>query len=278
MGRVEGKVAFITGAARGQGRAEAVRLAQEGADIIALDVAAPVETNIAPAATMEDLKETARAVEALDRRVIQGQFDVRDFDGMNTFLKGAVAELGRLDIVIANAGLWNYGLTEEITEEAWRTVIDVVLTGVWHTAKAAVPILKEQRQGGSIIFTSSVGGLAPYANVAHYGAAKHGVVGLMRTLALELGPSSIRVNTVHPTSVNTPLVHNAPTYALFAPDLTEEQRTPEALEPRFQAPHVLPVGLIEPEDVANAVLWLASDEARYVTGVTLPVDAGNLLT
>jgi (+)-trans-carveol dehydrogenase len=274
VGRVEGKVAFVTGAARGQGRAEAVRLAEEGADIIAFDVAAPVETNVAPPATPEDLAETARQVAALGRRIITEQIDVRDYDALKHCLDAAVAELGRLDIVVANAGLWSYGLSEDLTEEAWQVVIDVVLTGVWHTTKAAIPILKKQGTGGSIILTSSVGGLKAYLNTSHYVAAKHGVVGLMRTLALELAPFNIRANTVNPTSVNTPLIHNPATYALFAPDMAEPSE--DVVRERFQGTQLLQQPWVEPSDVANAVLFLASEESRYITGVTLPIDLGSL--
>jgi SDR family mycofactocin-dependent oxidoreductase len=277
MSRFDGKVAFITGAARGQGRAEAVRLAKEGADIIAIDIAAAVGTNIAAPATPEDLAETVRMVEQLDRRIYSAQADVRDYDKLKFVLDEGVAELGRLDIVIANAGMWSYGLAHELTEEAWQTVIDVDLTGVWHTMKAVIPILKQQGTGGSIILTSSALGLMASPNVAHYVAAKHGLVGLMRTLALELASDNIRVNTVNPTSVNTDLIQNAPTYELFAPDLAPADRTREAIVPRFAALTPMNIPWVEADDVANAVAWLASDDARYVTGITLPVDAGQLL-
>jgi (+)-trans-carveol dehydrogenase len=269
MGRVEGKVAFITGAARGQGRAEAIRLAQEGADIIAVDICAPVETSIGEPSTPEDLAETVRAVKALHRRIVAAEVDVRDFDALNAALVDGVAQLGRLDIVVANAGMWSYGLAEELSAVAWQTVIDVVLTGVWHTTKAAIPILKAQGTGGSIIITSSGAGVKAYHHIAHYVSAKHGVVGLMRSLALELAPHFIRVNTINPSNVNTDLIHNAPTYELFAPDLAPADRTKETVAPRFQTLSVLPVPWVEPEDIADVVLWLASDESRYVTG--LPV-------
>ncbi len=277
MAQLEGKVAFITGAARGQGRAEAVRFAREGAGIIAIDIAAPIETSIAAPATPADLAETVRLVEAVGGTIYSAQADVRDYDKLKFVLDEGVAELGRLDIVVANAGLWSYGLAHELTELAWDTVIDVDLTGVWHTTKAAIPILKQQGTGGSIILTSSALGLKTSPNVAHYVAAKHGVVGLMRTLALELAPDNIRVNTVNPTSVNTDLIQNAQTYELFAPDLAPEDRTREVISARFEATNALKLPWVEAEDVANAVLWLASDEARYVTGITLPVDAGTLL-
>ena len=277
MGRVEGKVAFITGAARGQGRSHAIRLAQEGADIIAVDLAAQVDSVPYPMATPDDLAQTVKEVEALDRRIIATQADVRDYGALKKALDDGVAELGRLDIVSANAGIFSFGRTEDLPEQTWQDMIDTNLTGVWHAAKAAIPHLRAGGRGGSIILTSSTAGLKALENTGHYNSAKHGVVGLMRTLALELAPDMIRVNSVHPTSVDTGMVQNAPTYALFAPDLPEQDRTRERLAERFQALNALPIPWVEPADISNAVLWLASDESRYVTGVTLPVDAGSLL-
>jgi (+)-trans-carveol dehydrogenase len=273
-GRVEGKVAFITGAARGQGRSHAITLAREGADIIAVDICKQVDSAPYPMATREDLAETVRQVEALDRRIVAAQADVRDYYGVKAALDEAVAELGRLDIVSANAGIFSFGTLDEMDETTWQDMIDTNLTGPWHTAKAAIPHL---RAGGSIIVTSSMAGLKASPNLGHYVTAKHGLVGLMRTLALELAPDFIRVNSIHPTSVNTDMIHNAPTYALFAPDLQEDQRTKETLEPRFQALDVLPIPWVEPVDISNALLFLASDEARYITGVALPVDAGGTI-
>ena len=272
MGRVEGKVAFITGAARGQGRSHAIRLAQEGADIIAVDLAAQVDSVPYPMATPDDLAQTVKEVEALDRRIIATQADVRDYGALKKALDDGVAELGRLDIVSANAGIFSFGRTEDLPEQTWQDMIDTNLTGVWHAAKAAIPHLRAGGRGGSIILTSSTAGLKALENTGHYNSAKHGVVGLMRTLALELAPDMIRVNSVHPTSVNTGMVQNAPTYALFAPDLPEQDRTRERLAERFQALNALPIPWVEPADISNAVLWLASDESRYVTGVTLPVE------
>jgi (+)-trans-carveol dehydrogenase len=277
MGRVEGKVAFITGAARGQGRSHAIRLAQEGADIIAVDLAGQIDSVPYRMATPDDLAQTVKEVEALDRRIIATEADVRDYGALKKALDDGVAELGRLDIVSANAGIFSFGLTQDLPEQTWQDVIDTNLTGVWHTAKAAIPHLRAGGHGGSIILTSSTAGLKAMENTGHYTAAKHGVVGLMRTLALELAPDMIRVNSVHPTTVNTDMVQNAPTYALFAPDLPEQDRTKDRLEERFQALNVLPIPWVEPVDISNAVLWLASDESRYVTGVTLPVDAGSLI-
>ena len=275
-GRVEGKVAFITGAARGQGRSHAVRLAQEGADIIAVDICRGFADSTAPAATPEDLAETADMIKNLDRRVVTAQVDVRDYAALKAALDGGVEELGRLDIVVANAGIGTTGVKlHKMAESIWEETIDINLGGVWKTVKAAVPHLKMGGRGGSVIITSSVGGLKTYPQVGHYIAAKHGVVGLMRTFAVELGAESIRVNTIHPTHVNTPLLMNEPTYRMFRPDL--ENPGPADLAPICQSFHFLPIPWVEPVDISNAVLFLASDEARYITGVTLPVDAGSLL-
>ena len=275
MGRVEGKVAFVTGAARGQGRSHALRLAQEGADIIAIDIEDQIGSVPYGMATPEDMAETVRQIEALDRRIVAAKADVRDFDQVKRAVDDGVAQLGRLDIVAANAGIASFGVSDELSEETWRDMIDVNLTGVWHATKAATTHIRAGGRGGSIVLTSSTAGLEPYPNLSHYTAAKHGVVGLMRTLAVELAPEFIRVNSVHPTSVNTDMINNAAMYELFAPDLPESERTKENLAPRFQSMNALPIPWVEAVDISNAVLFLASDEARYITGVTLPVDAGS---
>jgi len=274
-GRVAGKVAFITGAARGQGRSHAIRLAQEGADIIAVDLVGQIDTVPYPMSTPDDLAQTVKEVEALDRRIVATQADVRDYAALKAAVDDGVAQLGKLDIVSANAGIFSFGSLEELDDKTWQDMIDVNLTGVWHAAKAAIPHLRANG-GGSMILTSSTAGLMAIPHIGHYTSAKHGVVGLMRTLAVELAPDMIRVNSVHPTSVNTDMIQNAATYALFAPDLPEAQRTKEVLGERFQTLNALPIPWVEPVDISNAVLWLASDEARYVTGVTLPIDAGSL--
>ena len=275
-GRVDGKVAFITGAARGQGRSHAVRLAEEGADIIAVDICRGFEHSPAPAATPEDLAETADMVKNLDRRIVTAEVDVRDFDALKAAVDSGVEQLGRLDIVVANAGIGTTGVKlHKMSEDSWEETIDVNLGGVWKTVKAAVPHLLAGGRGGSVIITSSVGGLKAYPQVGHYVTAKHGVVGLMRTFAVELGQHSIRVNTVHPTHVNSPLLMNESTYRLFRPDL--QNPGPDDLAPICQSFHFLPIPWVTPADISNAVLFLASDEARYITGVTLPVDAGSLL-
>ncbi|OBG12975.1 3-ketoacyl-ACP reductase [Mycolicibacterium celeriflavum] len=276
-GRVEGKVAFVSGAARGQGRSHAVRLAEEGADIIAVDVCKRISSQSdIPAATPDDLAETADLVKNLNRRVITAEVDVRDYDAVKAVVDSGVEQFGRLDIIIANAGIGNGGNTLDKTrEDDWRDMIDVNLSGVWKTVKAGVPHLLSGGRGGSIILTSSVGGLKPYPHTGHYIAAKHGVIGLMRTFAVELGQHSIRVNAVCPTNVNTPLFMNEGTMKLFRPDL--ENPGPDDLAVAAQFMHVLPVGWVEPIDVSNAVLFLASDESRYITGLPVTVDAGSML-
>jgi (+)-trans-carveol dehydrogenase len=271
-GKLEGKVAFITGAARGQGRSHAVRLAQEGADIIAVDLCAQVASVPYPMATPEDLAQTVKEVEALDRRIVATQADVRDYDAVKQALDEGVAQLGRLDIVSANAGIVSYGRAEELAEQTWQDVIDTDLTGEWHAAKAAIPHLRAGGRGGSIILTSSDAGLKASQNLAHYVAAKHGVIGLMRTLALELAPDFIRVNALAPTTVDTPMSHNEATYRLFRPDL--KNPTADDMAGPATALNVLPIPWVEPVDISNALVFLASDQARYITGVVLPVDAG----
>ncbi|MET0704050.1 MAG: mycofactocin-coupled SDR family oxidoreductase [Mycobacterium sp.] len=276
MDRVRGKVALVTGAARGQGRSHALRLAEEGADIIALDVAAELPFIPYRTGTPEELDETISEVKKLERRAVRVTADVRDFDAVHHLVSDAVAELGRLDIVCANAGLGaNPHLAHELPEQEWEQLVSVNMTGVWKTCKVAIPHMLDGDRGGSIILTASVAGLRAYANIAHYAAAKHGVVGIMKTLALELAPRSIRVNCVVPTQVATPMILNETMYRLFRPDLEEPgiDDFAEASAARI----ALPIPWVEPIDVSNAVLFLASNEARYISGVALPVDGGSLL-
>jgi SDR family mycofactocin-dependent oxidoreductase len=265
-GRLEGKVALVSGAARGQGRSHVVRLAQEGADIIAFDVCRQLDTVPYPMAVPEDLGQTVELVEELDRRIVAREADVRDAAAVQALVDEGMREFGRLDVVCANAGI--AAIVENtwtMTDDQWEEVIAVDLTGVWKTVKAAVPAVIEAGNGGSIVITSSTAGVKGIPGMGHYAAAKHGVVGLMRTLANELAPHSIRVNTVHPTGVNTPMIVNdvATQWMSRAADLVNMQ-------------NALPVALVEPVDITNAIVWLASDDARYVTGVSLPVDAGFL--
>ncbi|MHA7651862.1 mycofactocin-coupled SDR family oxidoreductase [Mycobacterium sp. ML4] len=276
-GRVEGKVAVVTGAARGQGRSHALRLAEEGADIIAVDVCKPIVKNTTiPASTPEDLAETADLVKGLNRRIVTAEVDVRDFDALKAAVDSGVEQLGRLDIIVANAGIGNGGDTLDKTSEYdWQEMIDVNLSSVWKTVKAGVPHIRAGGKGGSIILTSSVGGLKAYPHCGSYVAAKHGVVGIMRSFAVELGQHMIRVNSVHPTHVATPMLHNEGTFKMFRPDL--ENPGPDDMAPICQMFHTLPIPWVEAQDVSNAVLFFASDESRYITGVTLPVDAGACL-
>jgi (+)-trans-carveol dehydrogenase len=274
-GRLAGKVAFITGAARGQGRSHAIRLAAEGADIIAVDRCGPLPTVAYPLASPADLAETVASVEALDRRIVARQADVRDLASLDRAVREGVAELGRLDIVAANAGILSSGSLAELSEQAWREMIDVNLSGVWRTCRVAIPHLIAGGRGGSIILTSSVAGLKSYPNMAHYVAAKHGVTGLARALATELAAYRIRVNSVHPTQVDTDMIQNSVMYRLFRPDLDHPGREDFAAASR--ATGLLPIDWVESADVSSALLFLASDEARYITGTALPVDAGALI-
>lgn len=264
-GRLVGKVALISGAARGQGRSHAVRFAEEGADIIAFDICRQVATAPYPLATLEDLKETQRLVEGLGRRIVAAEADVRDTTAVQAVVDEGYAEFGRLDIVCANAAFTCYvPNTWSITEDQWNDMLGVNLTGVWKTVSAAIPAMLEADNGGSIAITSSSAGTKGMVNLGHYVTAKHGLVGLMRTLANELAPHNIRVNTIHPTGVRTKLLDN---------DHIRDFLTAHA-EWDANISNALPVDLVEPEDISNAIVWLASDEGRYVTGVSLPVDAG----
>ncbi len=271
MGSLDGKVAFITGAARGQGRSHAVHLAREGADIIAVDICADIPSNGYPMASRDELAETADLVESVGGKIVAAVADVRDFAELKSALDAGVEQFGRLDIVCANAGIatMSFGeLTIEEELEMWTDVIDVNLTGALHTAKAAIPHILAGGRGGSIVFTSSTAGLKGFggaqAGGLGYAASKHGIVGLMLTLANALAPHSIRVNTVHPTAVNTMMAVN--------PAMTAFLENYPGGGPHLQNP--MPVGLLEPEDISHAIAFLVSDAAQYITGVTLPVDAG----
>ncbi|MGV9867742.1 mycofactocin-coupled SDR family oxidoreductase [Rhodococcus koreensis] len=275
QGRVHGKVALVTGAARGQGRSHAVRLAEEGADIIAVDICAPVATAPYPLAEPADLKETVRLVEATGRRILARQGDVRDLAFLQQTVEDGVAELGRLDIVLANAGIAHYSPAIDLDAENWTEMIDVNLNGVWWTVKAALPHLLAGGEGGSIVLTSSTAGLRGMENCVHYATAKHGLVGMMRVLALELGRHNIRVNTVHPNSTNTDMLQNDPTYALFLPG--KENPTQEQFQRVARNLNVLPMPWSEPSAISDAIAFLVSDDAKNITGVTLPVDAGQAI-
>ncbi len=276
MGRVDGEVAFITGAARGQGRAHAIRLAEEGADIVGVDLLDDIGTVPFGLGTQADLDETAALVRATGRAMVACQVDVRNLASVEAAVADGLAAFGFISIVSANAGIISYQPGHLLSPGAWKDVIDVNLTGAWHTVRAVVPSMIAARRGGSIVLTSSMAGVRGVPNAVHYTAAKHGVIGLMRAFAAELAPHAIRVNCVLPSSVNTPMVHNETVYGLFNPEVTPA--TLADAMPAFVRRHPLRVPWMEPADIAQAVLWLASGEARYVTGVTLPVDAGFLLT
>jgi (+)-trans-carveol dehydrogenase len=272
MARLDGKVAFVTGAARGQGRSHALRLAEEGANIVALDLCEQIESVPYEMSNEEDLNETVRQVEDLDQRIVARKADVRDLAQVEAVVEEGISEFGRIDVVCANAGIFTLGPAHELSRSDWDDVIDTNLTGVWKTCRAVIPHMIERGEGGSIVITSSTAGIKGYANTAHYTASKHAVVGLARSMANELAPYMIRVNTVHPTSVDTPMIQNEMTYGLFRPDL--EHPTRDDAREAFQALNALPIPWVEARDISNAVLWLASDEARYVTGIMVPVDAG----
>lgn len=271
-GRLEDKVALITGAARGIGRAQAVRFAQEGADIVALDVCGPIDTVLVPHSTPDDLDTTASLIREAGGRVHTEIVDVRDLAGMQAATDRGAARFGGLDVVCATAGITSRGMAVELDENAWRTMLDVNLTGVWHTCRAGAPHLIA-RGAGSVILTSSIAGLRGLVGVAHYTAAKHGVVGLMRSMANELAPHHVRVNCVNPTNVDTPMIQNDVVSSAFRPDLDRPPTRAEFAD-AARSMNMLAVPWIDPLDVANAALFLASDEARYITAITLPVDAG----
>jgi len=268
MGKLEGKVAFITGAARGQGRSHAIRLAQEGADIIAVDICRQIDSVPYPMSTPDDLAETAKEVEALDRRIFTAQADVRDEAQLKQAFDQGTAEIGAVSIVLANAGIAPMAVPEDEPHQAWQDVVDVNLTGVFNTVETAIPSMIASGNGGAIVLTSSTAGIngigGPTRGGLGYTAAKHGVVGLMRSYANTLAQYSIRVNSVHPTGVNTPMVVNDAMQKFLAQD-------PQLSNSMANA---LPVDMVEPVDISNAIVWLVSADARYVTGVTLPVDAG----
>ncbi|MBF4994417.1 mycofactocin-coupled SDR family oxidoreductase [Arthrobacter gandavensis] len=267
MGKLDGKVAFITGAARGQGRSHALKLAEEGADIIAVDICSQIASVEYDMATPEDLDETVRLVEALDRRIFAQQADVRDLAALEKAVQEGEAAIGPVDIILANAGIAPLGLNGD-REQPFADVVDVNLTGVYNTVIAAVPSLIA-KQAGSIVLTSSTQGLkgtggSGGAGGTGYAAAKHGVVGLMRSFANWLSPQNIRVNSIHPTGVATPMIQNPIIEQLFA----ENPDSGDAVK------NLMPVPWVEPRDISNAIAFLVSDDARYITGVTLPVDAG----
>lgn len=275
---LEGRVAFITGAGRGQGRAHAIRLASEGADIIAIDVCGPVsETITYPLATPEELAETVAAVEATGRKVLARQVDIRDLAALQQVVADGVEQFGRLDIVVANAGVLSWGRMFEMSEDQWDTVIDVNLNGTWRTIRAAVPAMIEAGNGGSIIVVSSSAGLKATPGNGHYSASKHGLVALTNALAIEVGEFGIRVNSIHPYSIDTPMVEKEAMMAIFA-------KYPQYLHSFSPMPYQ-PVnhdgkkGLQEfmtAEEVSDVVAWLAGDGSKTISGSQIAVDRGTM--
>lgn len=274
MGRMDGKVAFITGAARGQGRTTAVRLAEEGCDIIAIDICEQVGTVRYPLATEEDLAETGRLVRDLGRRVVTSVADVRDPAALTAAVNHGVEQFGRLDAVVANAGIFSLATGYDMADSVWQDMIDINLTGVFNTCRAAAPHLVAQRSG-AIVITSSMMGLKSGLNVAHYAASKHGVMGYMKGLARDLAPTGVRVNCVNPGNVGSAMILNDYMFESFVPDV--DKPGPEDLGRVLGPWQELQIPWVEPVDVSNAILFLCSDEARYVTGIALPVDGGTML-
>jgi SDR family mycofactocin-dependent oxidoreductase len=269
MGQLDGKVAVITGGGRGQGRSHAIRLAEEGADIVVCDITEQVGSVPFPTGRPGDLEETVAAVEKLDRRCVALQADVRSTADMNRLADTAVKEFGRIDILLANAGILSLSEnTWELDDETWDDMIDINLTGVFKACRAVVPHIRAGGRGGSIVITSSIAGLRGVAGCTHYAAAKHGIVGLMRTLARELAPESIRVNTLHPTGVDSPMSNND----FFPKWLDEHKELGDAM--RF---NLMPVDAMPMRDVSDVVAFLVSDAGKWVTGTTMQVDAGFML-
>jgi SDR family mycofactocin-dependent oxidoreductase len=276
MGQLDGKVAFITGAARGQGRSHAVTLAKEGASIIAVDICQQIETVGYPLSSSDDLAETVAQVEAVGGAIFHREADVRDLNALQQVVAEGVSQFGRLDVVLANAGTWNgHGQMWELSEKQFQDTIDVNLTGAWKTIKATVPHVIESGNGGSIILTSSISGLTNENHFGHYVASKHGVVGLMRTLAVELASHMIRVNTVCPSCVDTPMINNSYLSSLFVGRDGADHS--EAI-PAFLELNSMPIPYLDPIDISQAVVFLAADGSRYVTGTNMVVDAGATAT
>ncbi|MGV0835114.1 mycofactocin-coupled SDR family oxidoreductase [Mycolicibacterium thermoresistibile] len=274
MNRLDGKVAFITGAARGQGRTHAVRLAQDGADIVAIDLCRQQPNLDYTQGSPEELQETVRLVEEQGRRIIARPADVRDLASLQAVADEAVTEFGHIDILVSNVGISNQGEVVNLTDQQWSDILQTNLIGAWHACRAVLPAMIERGQGGSVIFVSSTVGLRGAPGQSHYAASKHGVQGLMLSLANEVGPHNIRVNSVNPGAVNTEMALNDKLLKMFLPHL--DNPTPEDAAELFSQLTLLPIPWVEPEDVSNAVAWLASDEARYIHGAAIPVDGGQL--
>jgi len=272
MGQLDGQVAFITGLARGQGRSHALTLAREGADIIGLDLCGEIESTTYPGSTPADLEETERLLKETGCRAVLSQADVRDYEQVEAAFARGLEQLGRVDIIIPNAGICAGGKTWEISTDAWREMVDINLTGAWHAVKAAVPTLISQGQGGSVVFIGSTEALKGAENMSSYAASKHAITGLMTCLARELGQYNIRVNSVNPTCVDTNMIQNPYVWGLFQQDNPNPTR--ESVEGAFTNTHILPVPWMEPVDVSRAILYLVGESGRYITASKLTIDAG----
>ena len=271
MGKLDGRVALITGGARGQGRSHALTLAREGADIVICDIAAQIDTVPYPMGTKEQLDETVSLVEDLDRRCVAVQADVRDGAQMKAVVDRALSEFGKIDILLANAGIFSFGTIAEMSDQMWADMIDTNLTGVFNSIRAVLPHMIERRSG-RIVATASMAGRVGMPNIAHYVAAKWGVIGLVKSVAMEVAQYGITVNAVCPTGVDTDMIQNEHAYRLFLPDM--ENPTREDAAKAFAALNALPIHWVEPQDISNAILFLVSDDARYITGNAMPVAAG----
>jgi SDR family mycofactocin-dependent oxidoreductase len=271
MGKLEGRVALISGGARGQGRSHALTLAKEGADVIVFDICKQISSVEIAMARKSDLDETADMVRETGRKVVAMQGDVRDTGSLREVVDAGLKQLGKIDIVVANAGILSFGPTEALPDDVWDDMIAVNLTGVYKTVRAALPSMIARKKGGAIVLTSSTAALRPYANHIHYVAAKHGVTGIMRALAHEMAKHQIRVNCVAPAACHTDFIINPTVFQLFTGNgnISEEEAIPA-----FKTLNLMDEPWIYPQDVSNAIAWLVSDEARFVTGITLPVDLG----
>lgn len=266
------KVALVTGGARGQGRNHALRLAEQGFDVIVVDACHDIDTVPYPLATEDDLRETVRLVESTGQRAFSAVADIRELAALQAAVGEGVERMGRLDVVIANAGISSPAATLEMSEQQWQTMIDVNLTGAWNTARAAVPAVIAGERGGSVIFIGSLAALSATANTAHYSAAKAGVAALMRVLAAELAAKQIRVNAIHPTTVATEMVINEATFRLFRPDLAEPTR--EDFDAAARTLNKMRIAALDADDITATVLHLVGESGRYITGQALVVDAG----
>lgn len=274
MGRVSGKVALVTGAARGQGRSHAIRLAEEGAKIVATDIGVGTLPGVEyPVAVSEELEETARLVREAGGEILIGEADVRDREALQAVVDAGLEEFGYIDVVVANAGVFTWGAAPELSWEDWHTVIDINLHGSWNTVRAVLPSMVDRGRGGSIMMTASQIATRGQSNAVAYAASKAGIVGMMRALAAELAPHNIRVNTLHPSTVYSPMILNEPVYKVFRPDL--EAPGVEEMEAELRPFHMLPIAALDPIDISHAVVYLASDESRYVTSMRFALDAGS---